>query len=188
MTEPRRIKFGVPDQAGAPRRHEHGDRYEIDERYERMVIAPSGNHASLLFELAGCWESKSFWLLYVLVVDRGNHEAGRYQSPHLLDSEELREFLTTFAAFLEQDGRHAFWIASGAGEGTLVYDRHDVIYAYGSLPAYREVLERRGFVEQVFSYPDPHMHCYHAELDAAEDELLARWDWQRSPLLDGDDD
>lgn len=53
--------------------------------------------------------------------------------------------------------------------------------------AYREVLQRRGFVEQEFSYPDPHVHHYHAAFDAVEDELFSLWEWEQFPLQDGDD-
>jgi hypothetical protein len=181
------IKFAVPDPPNDPTRYTYPDLFEVlDDLRERLVIAPSGNHVSLLFELAGCWELKSFWLLYVLLVPRGNHEAGRYESPNLLTSDDLRVFLARFGPFLEQDGRHTFWIGSPAGEGTLVYDQHDVIFAYGPIGGYREVLNRRGFVEQSFSYPDPHVHWYHAIFDTAEDELLAMWQRRHSPLHDDD--
>ena len=183
----RLIKLGVPDPPELPERHVYGDVFEFStEPREKLVIAPSANHVSLLFELAGCWEVKSFWLLYVLIVSRGEQPAGRYESPQL-DSEELRTFLTRFGPFLEQDGRHAFWIGSVYGEGTLVYDQHDVIFAYGPVAAYRHVLERRGFVEQSFSYPDPHVHWYHAELDSTEQELFSLWEWEQFPLQEGDD-
>lgn len=183
----RLIKFGVPDPPNLPVRYVYGDVFELSaEPREKLVIAPGGNHVSLLFELAGCWELKTFWLLYVLLLDRGEHRAGRYQSPDV-SSEELRAFLMQFGPFLEQDGRHAFWIGSTAGEGTLVYDQHDVIFAYGPLAAYREVLKRRGFVEQKFSYPDPHVHWYHAALDPVGDQLFALWEWEHFPLQDGDD-
>lgn len=180
-----RIKLGVPDPPNDDVRHTYGDVFEVDEG--RLVIAPSGNHTALLFELAGCWELKSFGLLYVLLVSRTGREVGRYQSPDPLTSEELRSFLTEFGSFLEEDGRHAFWIGSVAGEGTLVYDQHNVIIAYGPIRGYRNVLERRGFVEENVSYPSPHVHRYHADLDATEERLLTTFDWLHTPLRDGDD-
>ena len=180
-------KFAVPDPPNDPARYVYPDVFEASaEPPERLVIAPSANHVSLLFELAGCWELKSFWLLYVLLVARGDHEAGRYESPHVLGSDDLRLFLARFQQFLEQDGRHALWIGSPAGEGTLVYDQHDVVFAYGPTDAYRQVLNRRGFAEQTFSYPDPHVHWYHAAFDPVEDELFAMWEWKQSPLQEED--
>jgi len=179
----RLIKFGVPGAGSETVRYRYGDWFETT---DRMLIGPSGGQTSLLFELAGLWEHRSYWLLYVLLVGRTGRPEGRYQAPQLPGSGELRTFLEEFGPFLEQDGRHAFWIGSAAGEGTLVYDQHDVLFAYGDLAAYRRVLDRRGFVEQPFSYPDPHVHCYHAELDAVEERLFSRWEWIWSPLREDD--
>jgi hypothetical protein len=123
----------------------------------------------------------------VLLVGRTGRETGRYQAPDPLTSDELRSFLTEFGGFLEEDGRHAFWIGSEVGEGTLVYDQHNVIFAYGPIRAYREMLERRGFVEQNFSYPNPHAHRYHVDLDATEERLLTTFEWLRTPLRENDD-
>jgi hypothetical protein len=188
MTTERRIKFGIPGLLDAALRYDYGDVYDVQtEDYGRLMIGPSANHTALLFELAGCWEVKSFWLLYVLVVDRGTHQAGRYQSPRCADTEELRAFLAKYASFLEQDGRHTFWIASESGEGTLVYDRHNVIFAYGPTEKYQAVLQRHGFTESAVAYPEPHMHLYYEEFDGAEEEVLSFWDWQFSPLQEESD-
>jgi len=182
-----KIKFGVLDPVGETVRYAHPDVFlASDEPRDRLIIAPSANHVSLIFDLARCWQIDEYWLLYVLLTGHEGRDRGRYESPALSSSDELKDFLTRFGPFLEQDGRHALWIGSSAGEGTLVYDQHDVIFAYGPTHAYREVLARRGFAEHDFQYPDPHVHCYYAEFDAVEDELFALWEWEQFPLQDDD--
>jgi hypothetical protein len=167
----------------------HPDVYDIEQTTgpTRLVIAPSGNHVQLLLELARCWQG-SYYLLYVLRMSGAGHEAGRYQSPHLLDVGELAVFLSQYRDFLEGDCRHALWIGSPGGEGTLVYDHHNVLFGYGPLEAYKRVLDRRGLRRGSVRIPNPHSHPYHADYDAMERRLLAQWDWIHSPLRDGDDE
>jgi hypothetical protein len=71
----------------------------------------------------------------------------------------------------------------------LIYDRHNVIYAYGPLDAFREVLAAEGLKEvPSVCFPSPHSHHYHQSLDSEEERLLQYWDWQRSPLKESDDE
>ncbi len=81
--------------------------------------------------------SGPFWLLYVLVVNRDDSELGRYQCSEPQTQEDVEAFLKDFQAFLEKDGRHHLWIASASSSEMLIYDRHNVIYAYGSLSEWR---------------------------------------------------
>jgi hypothetical protein len=122
----------------------------------------------------------------VLVVPRSGGGAGRYQSPNPVTRDELRAFVERFGPFLEGDGRHHFWVASSDGEGTLVYDRHNVIYAYGDLTAYARALERLDCREGTVQIPVPHTHHYRAEHDIDQDALLRYWAWRHSPLQDQD--
>jgi len=46
-----------------------------------------------------------------------------------------------------------------------VYDHHSIIFAYGPLSAFADVLKRWGFVEKDFSIPVPHAHAFRSELD-----------------------
>lgn len=169
--------------------HAHADTWDLQETVgpRRLVIAPSGGHVALMLELAGCLKGP-FWLLYVLLVSRRGRDPGRYQRPFPAEPAALRSILEEFRDFLELDGRHHLWILSAAGKGTLVYDHHNLLYAYGPLEGYEEVLLRRGFRRDPVSIPAPHTHNYHPEFDDDEDRLLRRWDWKRTPLQDGDDD
>ena len=152
----------------------------------RLVIAPAADHTRLLLALASCWRGP-YGLLYVLLVSRTDQLPGRYESPGVLPLAELASFLAEHAAFLESDGRHAFWIDSPEGEGTLVYDQHNVLYAYGPIEAYETLLLEQGFTRSPVRFPAPHMHHYHPENDSAEEQLLVHWEWRYSPLQDDDD-
>jgi hypothetical protein len=148
---------------------------------DRLVIAPRSDHVRLMLELASLWRSPIF-ILYVLVVPRGSHAAARYQAPAPVSLDEARALLERFETFLTEDGRHHLWLAAPEGGGTLVYDRHNVIYAYGPIDAYESVLAAQGLRNGEVRFPVPHSHHYHPEHDAEEDELLAYWNWRSSPL------
>jgi hypothetical protein len=165
-----------------------GDTFEVQQTTgaARLAIGPTqgfiGLMKSLLRDLEG-----PYYLLYVLGVPRtGEHEPGRYQSPTDLDRFEVFRFLDQFTDFLEQDARHNIWVHSIAEEATLVYDKHQIIYAYGPLERFQRVIQRRmkpGEVGPNF----PHAHLYHAEFVDDERRVRSAFEWIHSPLCDGDD-
>lgn len=153
---------------------------------ERLKIAASDSGARLMLRLAGILRDP-FAILYVLLVARGGSGAGRYQSPWL-SREELAEVCERHADFWEQDGRHHVWLYSATDQATLVYDQHDVIYAYGPLDEFVALLGAEGFTEaDALDFPAPHGHLYHAEFDAMEREIASSDGWEHSPLQDGDE-
>jgi hypothetical protein len=153
---------------------------------DRLVIAPCQHQVELLIDLMAAMEGP-FGLLYVLVVPRGGGVAGRYQSPNPLDANQVRSFLNQFRDFIEGDGRHTFWIASTISSSMLVYDRHNVIYAYGEIERFKQVLSRHSLEEKKsLNFPFPHVHRYHAAYDMAEAEILSWCDWVFSELRDMD--
>jgi hypothetical protein len=179
-------KFGwIPNEH---RSYEYPDTFAVEKTSgpERLVIAPSANHVSILIDLLQVM-SEAFGILYVLVVPRGENEPGRYQTSNPVSREQAEEFLKRFREFFENDGRHDIWVASMSSPDQLVYDRHNVIYAYGSLPEFEKVLSGRGLtnVESV-RFPSPHTHNYHAAFDQDEQDVLRHWDWRRSPLHESD--
>ena len=124
------------------------------------------------------------FLLYVLHTPRGEGAPGRYQSPPL-ESSQVDEFLADFTAYLSGDGRHDIWAHSPTDGRTLVWDRHDLIYAEGDLVEdAAAVLEAMGF--QAGDVPDigagPHAHHYRQEFDADAAAVLERFEWRRSGL------
>jgi hypothetical protein len=153
---------------------------------DRLVIGPSGRHIDLMLNLAAQWGTDC-GLLYILLISRSGNRPGRYQSPQPVNLETVTEFCERFEDYLESDSRHHFWIASAAGAGNLVYDRHNLIFAYGDIDLYIEILEARGFRQAEVIIPVPHSHHYNAGNDAVEDELIRFWEWRYFPLQDGDD-
>ena len=146
----------------------------------RLRIGARGGHAQLLLHCAARL-TPPYALLYVLHTSRGGAQLGRYQSPPL-DGPELEAFLQRFGAFLAGDARHDLWLHSLPDDVTLVWDRHDLVFAYGALSALTEVLEAGGLREGWPEVPVPHVHHYHAEWDRAERELLQALDWDHWPL------
>jgi hypothetical protein len=154
----------------------------------RLVVAPTEGQAQLLTALLKVMTGP-FWILYVLVVPRGRGEQGRYQCSEPQAGMAVDAFLNEFRSFIQDDGRHNVWIASESGSEMLIYDRHNVIYAYGPLDAFREVLAAEGLKEvPSVRFPSPHSHHYHQNLDSEEERLLKYWDWQHSPLKESDDE
>ena len=148
---------------------------------DRLVIAPRGNYIDLLQKLAACLE-EPFLLLYVLVVPRGEGEPGRYQSELSYSPIQLQKFLTSYREFFEKDARQNLWIRS-SGSGLLVYDRHNLIYAYGPLERFIGILTSSGLSESDdVRMPFPHVHHYHEAFDAESKRLITETAWILSPL------
>jgi len=152
---------------------------------ERLRIGPRGGHRSLMEMLAACAEPPHK-LLYLLHTTRTDASLGRYESPWL-EPAELKAFLSRFGDFLAQDSRHDLWVLGAGTKGTIVWDRHDMMFAYGPLDRYIHVLESGGFREGWPTLPDPHVHHYHSEWDDAEREMLAYFQWRRTDLRPEDE-
>ena len=58
-----------------------------------------------------------------------------------------------------------------------------MIYAYGPLDAFRDVLRESLQEGDMEGPPYPHVHMYHAEYDHSERRILRYYDWVRNPLL-----
>jgi hypothetical protein len=178
----RKARFGVLEDG--TRAYAYPDAYQrqtFSQGVERLAIGAADAHVSLLSDLAGCLP-EPFKILYVLVVPRiDDVAAARYEAPGELSRQALQEFLGEFSEFFECDGRHHVWIAN-PDHGTIVYDRHNVIYAYGPLDDYASVLATRGLREGPVDIPAPHWHAYHADYDAMLRRLLDRWRWVEKPL------
>lgn len=127
-----------------------------------------------------------FVLLYVLHTPRGEGEAGRYQSEPI-DWAEFQHFVSDFGSLLSSDGRFDLWLHSPADQATVVWDRHDLIHAYGPIDAMAEALRELGFEDGQPAIPVPHEHHYRAECDAMAGALLASREWRYSPLREEDE-
>lgn len=132
-----------------------------------------------------------FWLLYVLLVPRADDgSSGRYQSEAFFTKSEVRDFLEKFHLFLESDGRQSLWIKSSDSPDLLVYDQHNLIFAYGPIEQWEQRLNSLGWKEvadEDLRIPTPHMHRYHALFDDDARRILKEFLWVHSPLRESDD-
>ncbi len=154
----------------------------------RLLITAPPDQPGLFRALCDCLASPLF-MLYVLHTPRSEARAGRYQSPQL-DNNQVADVLAAFQPYLAGDGRHDTWVHSTGYGRTLIWDRHDLIYAEGEpLNDIVAVLEARGFADG--SAPRlgaaPHIHYYRAEFDADAAALQARYAWSRTDLRPEDE-
>ena len=122
-----------------------------------------------------------YHLLYVLHTPRGEGAAGRYQSP-ALDAPELKHFLLRYRNLLKFDSRFDLWGHSAEDQATVVWDRHNILYAYGPLDLFEAELRSLGYSSGHVHVSFPHEHHYRSELDPLARSLLAHFDWTVSPL------
>lgn len=151
----------------------------------RLVTAVPAGDAATFQSLAGSLEAPCM-LLYVLHTPRGEGSAGRYQSPPL-SSSELASFLTRYAAFLTDDARFDLWVHSPSEQATVVWDRHNLIYAYGPIERFVSTLTMRGFVEGDPGVHVEHMHHYREVFDRDAAAVLGALAWRHSPLQPSDE-
>lgn len=183
------FKFGNPVPEDHP--HVYPNVWSIEKTSDggsRLLIAPSADQVGLLIRLLQTMP-EPFWLLYVLIVSRCESELGRYQTTELQTRIDAEKFLEDFRTFLEKDGRHNLWIKSASSPDMFIYDRHNVIYAYGQLSEWCSVLSDAGFSEvPLIRFPSPHSHHYHQSMDEEERRLLGYWDWNLTSLLQSDEE
>jgi hypothetical protein len=175
---------------GEPVPHDYGNLYfrQPSGASERLVIDPSVGQVDILIELAAELKGHPWFVLYLLLVPRqGNRPAGRYQSQPFESHKELKAFLLAFRDFFEGDGRHHVWVGSASNDGLLVYDQHNVIFAYGPLLRFEELLSARGFGRKEFWFPSPHAHSYQPNYDSEEERLMKELNCKHSPLKPGDE-
>lgn len=168
--------------------HDYGKVYahENTSAAPRFCIATSYDGSHLLRDLSRVL-AEPFLLLYVLVVPRGGSVEGRYQSDQLSRA-ELDAMFQRFGRFWDGDGRHSIWLRSQADDATLIYDRHNLIYAYGPLDRFEPLLVSLGYsTTPSLSLSFAHQHAYHDAFEALERELTAQFAERRSDLHEGDE-
>jgi hypothetical protein len=146
----------------------------------RLKIGVPAGDVTVTRTLVDCLAEPLF-VLYVLHTARGEGEIGRYQSPKLSHHATM-EFLDRYAAYFTGDGRHDLWIHSPSSNATLVWDRHNHLFAYGSLECFESKLRALGFEERPLDPLGDHMHHYRAEFDADAFDVLAAFDWKWTEL------
>jgi hypothetical protein len=170
--------------------HDYAHVYSVEHTKgpDRLCIAVGNEGTRILLRLSEVLRDP-FFVLYLLLIPRASGEGneGRYQSPSMIRPEAVA-FFQRFSRFLDEDARHHIWLHSQNDNATLIYDRHNVIFAYGPLKDYQRILAEERYSEtESVSFPAPHGHNYHVEFDADERALIANEQWTRSPLRDGDE-
>lgn len=69
----------------------------------------------------------------------------------------------------------------------MVWDRHNLLYAHGPLDKFSSGLRSLGFDVGGAPSVGDHMHHYRQELDGYARDLLAAFEWSRTPLHDEDE-
>ena len=185
------FKLGGPEQDGTENivRWRYGQVYQWEELGDvlRLRIAADERQADLLIALMEAMEEPLF-VLYILHTPVAEHAEGRYQSP-AATREEVGVFLGLHEPFIERDGRHDLWIAhpyENRPAQQLVLENSNLLYAYGPLDRFEEILRARGFSEGEIVPPRPHTHYYHHELNGMGDEAMHYWPWIHTPLEPAD--
>lgn len=184
------MKFGILDDQGNVVPYDYGNRYfrQPCGKTERLVIGASHSNIKLLDKLASLFPTPRYQVIYVLLFSSFDDQAnGRYLSPIIEGHEDLQMFIWTFQNFFEGDGRHHLWIAAADSGDFLVYDHHDVIFAYGDLAAVERTLAEAGFTNAEFWFPAPHHHSFPPANADTEEAVRNYFDWKRSELLATDE-
>nr|WP_295943761.1 hypothetical protein [uncultured Acidovorax sp.] len=179
-----KLSYAVAD-GWAP--HSHAAAYSVVrlEHGERVLAGiPNGESAAFVGLVSNL--EPPYFLLYVLHTPRGEGEPGRYQNP-ALSQEEFLGFVRRFSSYLSSDARFDLWAHSAASQGTVVWDRHNQLFAYGPLAKYCSLLDELGFVHGDAAISFPHQHHYRKEFDDDAKELLGNWPWTYSPLRPEDE-
>jgi hypothetical protein len=155
------------------------DRQPLSNSSSRVLFGVPSGDLTVVRTLLRCIEAP-LQLLYVLKVPRGDQKAGRYESP-LIDWRELDAFLDEFGAFLVADARCDLWISSPSSDGMIVWDEHNLGYAYGPLACFEDALRGLGFTTGRPVIPAPHSHKFHGGYDPEAEALLAHFAWRYSP-------
>lgn len=162
--------------------HSHRPVFQLG---KRLVAGVPGGDPEVFAALVECLEPP-YHLLYVLHTPRGEAQAGRYQSP-LLSLEQVKGFVIRFNGFLRADARFDLWAHSPSENGTVVWDRHNQLFAYGPIEQFATRLASMGFSPGQPDVPAPHEHHYRAELDGLAKDVMAAFDWSHSPLRPQDE-
>jgi hypothetical protein len=151
----------------------------------RLKISAKKNQVDLIYKLSDCL-NPPFYVLYILIESRLGNSLGRYQSPLIESKNDLKIFLDKYKNYFESDARHHVWLGTINNSGKLIYDLHNLIFAYGPNEKYIQILKQKGFKQKDFKIPNPHDHIFNPENDKYEDLIINHWDWVYFELKEQD--
>jgi hypothetical protein len=178
-------RFSLPG-ADEPYRHPEVFEREQTSGPERLRIGGGAHPVALLVSLARALRQPLFVVAELRVAIATGVNA-RYES-EALSHAEVAQLFDGFDGLLTHDGRANAWIGSTDGEGLLVLDEHDIVYAYGLLGLFEDVLLARGFAPGHAEIPSPHQHDYPPEWGAEEQRLVETVGWRRVLEIDPEDE
>ena len=147
---------------------------------DQIMAAPDEGHVKLILSLTEELDGP-FGITYFLLVPREDaQEEARLVMTTPLERRDLTSFLVRYRELFENDGRHHLWITTP--ESRIVYDQHNVLCLSGPVERFERVLRDAGLRAGEVTYPSPHSHHYHQELDSVLDDMLERYEWQWYPL------
>lgn len=158
----------------------------ITESGSARIVAgvPQGDPS--IFERLTLTSQPPYILLYILHTPRGEGDAGRYQSNDL-SREELSSFISHFRDYFCGDARFDIWAYSPTDKTTVVWDRHNQLFAYGKIEGIVAELKEIGYRPGNPIIPTPHQHHYRQEFDVHAREVLSALTWSYSPLRPEDE-
>jgi hypothetical protein len=145
---------------------------------ERLIISPENEQIDMMLNLLGESNNSQYGILYILLVSRCGNKLGRYQIANSVTFDELKLFCKKYSKYLETDGRHHFWIINHNTKDLVIYDQHNVLYAYENPETKINILEKINYkrVEKIF-FSTPHCHCYNEENDIFEIDIIKNNEW-----------
>ena len=186
------IKYGLPTGERMENivEFEYKNEYAIEKTTgnDRLIISLKKGYVNMMLNLLDKNNNDKYFILYVLIVSRCDNELGRYQIANPLTYDELITFCKKYSDYLETDGRHHLWIMNYDTKDLIVYDHHNVLYAYENLESKIEILNSNGYkkVEKI-KFSAPHCHCYNKENDIIENEIIKNNEWLITPLKEQDE-
>jgi hypothetical protein len=149
------------------------------------LLVGGGSTPFALFRSLSTALVEPLYILVALLVPRATGEGGRYESV-VKDHTEVAAFLDEFETFFSTDPRAQVWVGQSDGGALLVFDEHDLIYAYGALDRFERVLTKQAVPRGRPTIPAPHVHPFDPRNDEYERRLVRRG-WNRLlPLEEGD--
>lgn len=158
----------------------------IDTPYPRVVFATKDGYIKLIKECLRIMP-EPFSVMYVLIRPIVGVDVGRYMSEEPFSRKEMDAFLDEYGHFFEHDGRHHIYFISDDPGTFLVYDHHDMIYAYGQQENFLNLLRNKNYLEEEPIVENPHYHGFNHDHRVDERHLLASREWTRYDLERADD-
>ena len=152
-----------------------------------LRITASGSLSDLMVKL-GALVRGNWYVLYTLLTSHSGNRPGRYQGIEIENFEGIVALFDKYKNYFDGDGRHNIWLGSTVNNDLLVYDKHNVIYAYGPIDAFVGRIRSYGYCEGVIKIPSPHTHHYPSENVRFEMSIMNEWDWKWYDLAENDDD